>query len=200
MAFRRYSGNCGRTRRGSSAESSGRLSRSLHQSRRVLTGTSGKSSSTTANPNWHANQRFAIIIFAFRQNYSDSGDAAHSHWWTVLSNPLPPLDCLRHFEVAARHQSFAHAAVEIGVQRRDLPSPTASEMLERHLRRLDSYERRHHSVFLNRQGRAYYNEMRRILLDIQETTLAFCATAGGNVASRPNIASIQRTKPADCSL
>ena len=82
-------------------------------------------------------------------------------------NPLPPLDCLRHFEAAARHQSFARAAEEIRVT----PAAVAYRirMLEQHLgARL--FERRHRGVFLNRRGRAYYEEIRRILLDIQETT------------------------------
>ncbi len=37
---------------------------------------------------------------------------------------LPPLECLRYFEIAARHESFVRAAKELGVT---LPRwPTAS--------------------------------------------------------------------------
>ena len=80
--------------------------------------------------------------------------------------PLPPLDCLRFFEAAARHQSFAHAGKEIGVT----PAAVAHRirMLESHLR-AELFNRRRRSVRLNRRGRAYYVEIRRILLDIHDT-------------------------------
>ena len=81
--------------------------------------------------------------------------------------PLPPLDCLRFFEVAARHQSFAHAGKELGVT-----APAVAHrirMLESHLQ-AELFSRRHRSVRLNRRGRAYYEEVRRILLDIRDTT------------------------------
>ncbi len=42
-------------------------------------------------------------------------------------------------------------------------------MLERHLGAA-LFERGRRSVRLNRRGRAYYEEVRRILTDIQETT------------------------------
>ena len=81
--------------------------------------------------------------------------------------PLPPLDCLRFFEVAARHQSFANAGKELGVT----PAAVAYRirMLERHLQ-TELFARRHRSVHLNRRGRAYYEEVRRILLDIRDIT------------------------------
>ena len=80
---------------------------------------------------------------------------------------LPPLDCLRFFEAAARHQSFAHAGKELGVT----PAAVAHRirMLESHLQ-AEMFERRHRAVRLNRRGRAYYEDVRRILLDIHETT------------------------------
>ena len=81
--------------------------------------------------------------------------------------PLPPLDCLRFFEGAARHQSFAHAGKELGVT-----APAVAHrirMLESHLQ-AELFHRRHRSVRLNRRGRAYYEEVRRILLDIRDTT------------------------------
>ena len=80
---------------------------------------------------------------------------------------LPPLDCLRFFEVAARHQSFAHAGEELGVT----PPAVAHRirMLESHLQ-AELFARRHRGVRLNRRGRAYYEEVRRILLDIHDIT------------------------------
>ena len=81
--------------------------------------------------------------------------------------PLPPLDCLRFFEAAARHRSFAHAGKELGVT----PPAVAHRirMLESHLG-AELFERRRRGVYINRRGRAYYEEVRRILLDIRETT------------------------------
>ena len=80
---------------------------------------------------------------------------------------LPPLDCLRFFEAAARHRSFLGAAEELGVT----PPAVAHRirMLESHLG-AELFERRQRSVLLNRRGRAYYEEVQRILLDIRETT------------------------------
>ena len=81
--------------------------------------------------------------------------------------PLPPLDCLRFFEAAARHRSFVRAAEELGVT----PPAVAHRirMLESHLG-AELFGRRRRGVHLNRRGRAYYEEVRRILLDIHETT------------------------------
>ena len=81
--------------------------------------------------------------------------------------PLPPLDCLRFFEAAARHRSFAHAGKELGVT----PPAVAHRIrtLEDHLG-AELFERRRRGVHLNPRGRAYYEEVRRILLDIHETT------------------------------
>ena len=80
---------------------------------------------------------------------------------------LPPLDCLPFFEAAARLRSFAHAGKELGVT----PPAVAHRirMLESHLG-AELFVRGRRSVRLNRRGRAYYEEVRRILLDIHETT------------------------------
>ena len=80
---------------------------------------------------------------------------------------LPPLDCLRFFEAAARHRSFAHAGKELGVT----PPAVAHRirMLESHLG-AELFERRRRGVYLNRRDRAYYEEVRRIPLDIRDTT------------------------------
>ena len=80
---------------------------------------------------------------------------------------LPPLDCLPFFEASARHQSFAHAAGELGVT----PAAVAHRIrvLENHLQ-ADLFTRRPRSVRLNRRGRAFFLEVQRILLDIRLTT------------------------------
>ena len=80
---------------------------------------------------------------------------------------LPPLDCLRFFEAAARLRSFAHAGKELGVT----PPAVAYRvrMLEAHLG-AELFQRGRRGVILNRRGRAYYEEVQRILLDIQQTT------------------------------
>ena len=76
---------------------------------------------------------------------------------------LPPLDSLRFFEAAARHQSFARAGEELGVT----PASVAHRigMLEKHLE-VPLFERRHRSVRLNRRGRAYLKEVQRILAEV----------------------------------
>ena len=76
---------------------------------------------------------------------------------------LPPLDSLRFFEAAARHQSFANAAGELGVT----PAAVAHRIrsLEKHLdARL--FDRHRRSVHLNSKGRAYLKEVQRILADV----------------------------------
>ena len=76
---------------------------------------------------------------------------------------LPPLDSLRFFEAAARHQSFAHAADELGVTAAAVAQRVRT--LEKHLdARL--FERRSRSVRLNPKGHAYLKEVQRILADV----------------------------------
>ena len=80
---------------------------------------------------------------------------------------LPPLDCLRHFEAAARQQSFVRAAEEFGV--------TAAAVAHR-IRTLEThldtqlFDRRGRGVRLNRRGRAYLKDVQRILVDIYTAT------------------------------
>ena len=76
---------------------------------------------------------------------------------------LPPLDSLRFFEAAARHESFARAAEELGVT----PAAVAHrvQMLEKHLD-VPLFDRRHRGVRLNRRGRAYLKEVQRILAEV----------------------------------
>ena len=76
---------------------------------------------------------------------------------------LPPLDCLRFFEVAARRESFAKAAEELLVT----PSAVAHrvKMLERHLGAA-LFARVHRGVHLTGRGKAYLNDVQRILAEI----------------------------------
>ena len=76
---------------------------------------------------------------------------------------LPPLDSLRFFEAAARHQSFARAGEELSVT----PASVAHRigMLEKHLE-VPLFERRHRSVRLNRRGWACLKEVQRILAEV----------------------------------
>ena len=76
---------------------------------------------------------------------------------------LPPLDSLRFFEAAARHESFVLAGRELGV--------TAAAVGHR-IRGLEGhlgaalFERRRRSIHLNRRGRAYLKEVQRILAEV----------------------------------
>ena len=76
---------------------------------------------------------------------------------------LPPLESLRFFEAAARHQSFVLAGKELGV--------TASAVgqrirtLEKHLG-AELFERYGRSLRLNRRGGAYLKEVQRILAEV----------------------------------
>ena len=76
---------------------------------------------------------------------------------------LPPLESLRFFEVAARHQSFARAAAEIGVT----PAAVAHRvrMLEKHLD-VAFFARRGRGVMLNPRGQTYLKEVQRILAEV----------------------------------
>ena len=76
---------------------------------------------------------------------------------------LPPLESLRFFEAAARHQSFARAAEELEVT----PAAVAHRvrMLEKHLE-VPLFDRRRRSVRVNRRGRAYLKEVQRILAEV----------------------------------
>ena len=76
---------------------------------------------------------------------------------------LPPLENLRFFEAAARHQSFAHAADELGVTAAAVAQRIRS--LEKHLD-VRLFERRRRGVRLNPKGRAYLKEVQRILADV----------------------------------
>ena len=76
---------------------------------------------------------------------------------------LPPLEGLRFFEAAARHESFKHAATELGVT----PAAVGYRIraLEQHLD-AELFDRHQRGVNLNRHGRAYLKDVKRILADV----------------------------------
>ena len=76
---------------------------------------------------------------------------------------LPPLENLRFFEAAARHQSFALAGKELGVTSAAVAHRVRT--LETHLD-AKLFERRRRSVRLNRRGRTYLREVQRILAEV----------------------------------
>ena len=76
---------------------------------------------------------------------------------------LPPLESLRFFEAAARHQSFARAAAELGVTAAAVAYRVRT--LEGHLE-TPLFERLRRGVVLNPRGRAYLKEVQRILAEV----------------------------------
>ena len=81
--------------------------------------------------------------------------------------PLPPLECLRFFEAAARRESFAKAAEEMHVSSSAVAHRI--KVLETHL---DGalFDRSHRAVRLNGHGKAYLKDVQRILAEIQVVT------------------------------
>ena len=75
----------------------------------------------------------------------------------------PPLDSLRFFEAAARRQSFARAASELGVSAGAVAHRIRT--LEKHLD-VELFDRRQRSVRLNPRGQTYLKEVQRILADV----------------------------------
>ena len=80
---------------------------------------------------------------------------------------LPPLDCLRFFDAAARHQSFVRAARELCVTAAAVAHRI--RMLEAHLG-APLFDRYHRAVRLNDRGRKYHPDIARILDDIRACT------------------------------
>ena len=80
---------------------------------------------------------------------------------------LPPLECLRFFEVAARRESFAKAAEELHVSASAVAHRI--KVLEQHLNGA-LFERRRRGVRLNGRGKAYLKDVQRILAEIQAAT------------------------------
>ena len=70
---------------------------------------------------------------------------------------VPPFDCLRFFESAARHESFSRAAAEL-----DVTSAAVGyrvRMLEEHLGHPLFDRLRRRGVRLNRRGKAYFTDV-----------------------------------------
>ena len=76
---------------------------------------------------------------------------------------LPPLESLRFFEAAARHQSFSLAGGELGVTAAAVAHRIRT--LEKHLD-APLFERRQRGVRLNLRGQAYLKEVQRILAEV----------------------------------
>ena len=81
--------------------------------------------------------------------------------------PLPPLDCFRFFEAAARRESFARAAEELNVTSSAIAYRV--KVLEAHLGGA-LFERGHRGVRLTVRGRAYLQDVQRILAEIRAVT------------------------------
>ena len=80
-------------------------------------------------------------------------------------SPLPPLECLRFFDAAARHQSFARAAEELHVTAAAVAHRV--KMLEKHLGQT-LFDRDRRGVALNSRGQACWRDVQGILTEIQE--------------------------------
>ena len=80
---------------------------------------------------------------------------------------LPPLESLRFFEAAGRHQSFVRAAEEIGLT----PAAVAHRvrMLENHLE-VPLFKRHGRGVHLTRRGIAYLKAVQRILAEVHSAS------------------------------
>jgi LysR family transcriptional regulator, glycine cleavage system transcriptional activator len=82
---------------------------------------------------------------------------------------LPPLNSLRVFEAAARHQSLSRAAEELCVTHSAVSRHVAK--LEDHLN-TKLFERRHQQVVLTSRGAAYARRLNELFRQIQEETAA----------------------------
>ena len=81
-------------------------------------------------------------------------------------SPLPPLDCLRFFEAAARHQSFARAGAEFQVSAAAVAYRV--KVFENHLGHT-LFDRTRKGVTLNSRGKACLGDVQRILSDVRES-------------------------------
>jgi len=80
---------------------------------------------------------------------------------------LPPLESLRFFEAAGRHEGFARAAAELDIT----PAAVAHRVraLEEYLD-VPLFHRGERSVRLTRRGRIYLKEVQRILAEVQSVS------------------------------
>ena len=76
---------------------------------------------------------------------------------------LPPLECLRYFEAAARHESFVGAAKELGLTAAAVAYRIKA--LEEHFGRA-LFVRRSRRISLNARGRACLLDVQRVLAEI----------------------------------
>lgn len=79
---------------------------------------------------------------------------------------LPPLECLRFFEAAARRESFVRAATELDVTAAAVAYRV--KILEDHIGH-PLFDRVHRGVVLNPRGKACLADVQRILADIGES-------------------------------
>ncbi len=80
---------------------------------------------------------------------------------------LPPLECLRFFEAAARRESFPRAADELHVTSAAVAYRV--KVLEEYLHGA-LFDRRPRGVRLNTRGKAYLKDVQRVLADIRAVT------------------------------
>jgi len=87
----------------------------------------------------------------------------------VSNRRLPPLNSLRAFEAAARHQSLSRAAEELSVTHSAISRQVAK--LEEFLG-VKLFERKHQQVVLTKRGAAYAARLQVLFDQIQEATVA----------------------------
>ncbi|WP_249975763.1 LysR substrate-binding domain-containing protein [Vreelandella olivaria] len=107
-----------------------------------------------------------------------------------MRDALPPLSCLRAFEVAARYCSFTQAGSELNLSQSAVSRQI--KRLEHDLGRL-LFERHHEGLRLTPTGEHYFRVVQRLLRDLGDET-ARLRRRGDNrqltLASSPTIASI----------
>lgn len=93
-----------------------------------------------------------------------------------MSNRVPSLNWLRVFEAAARCESFARAAQELGMS-----AAAVSQQVRALEERLETplFERRAHSVQLTEAGRAYLPPVQQSLATLEEATEALFGVTRG---------------------
>ena len=92
-----------------------------------------------------------------------------------MVRPLPPLNWIRAFETAARHQNFRQAAEELGVSAGAVSQKVKA--LEQHLNRA-LFQRNPRGVRLTDLGRRYRDELSPALDDIAAATERIAAASG----------------------
>lgn len=100
---------------------------------------------------------------------------------------LPPLNSIKVFEAAARHQSFVKAALELCV---------THGAVSRQVRQLESsldvtlFERRNRAVFLTAQGRTFFAACHQVLIDLSR---AIADVRSQDETRRPLVVSCEPT-------